>query len=423
MSGDTAAGVTGPVRASPDDVRARQWRDRVVGPSDATDRARVQRIGARFIGCGLITFTVGLSPVIAARSELTDPWWPPLSAALVVGPALLVIGATYRQTLRHQTVLAALSSLGFLLAIGLWFVAWNGDVTPGQSWWSVWLVQFPGVPGLVFGMAGRYLPAIGHIVAATFLAQTANQIGIAGHLRPELYLGSLVTIALTCVFLAVAVVTVRTAGLLDETRSAAMDAAATSAASAAKESERARFAALIHDKVIAILLAIEVGRPRRGLGAEAVTALDELDRRDDEPPEASMGVDEFVQRVRTAIAATADDVERELSINRSASGRYPGEVVSGMIEAMCEAIRNASRHAGAGASCLVVGDFRADQVTVAIVDDGEGFDPDRVRPERLGVAVGIRGRMTGLAGGDVEVRSEPGRGTVVVLRWVRDVGT
>ncbi|NDZ94321.1 ATP-binding protein [Streptomyces sp. SID6673] len=423
MSGVATTGAFGRASATPDDARAHPWRNRIVGPSDTTDRARVQRIGARFVGCGLITFTVGLSPVIAARAELTDPWWPPLSAALVVGPALLVIAATYRPTLRYQTALAALSSIGFLLATALWFVAWDGDVAPGHSWWSVWLVQFPGVPGLVFGMAGRYLLAIGHIVVATFLAQTANQLGVYGHLRPELYLGSLVTIALTCVFLAVAVVTVRTAGLLDETRSAAMDAAATSAASTAKEAERARFAALIHDKVIAILLAVDVGRPRPGLGSQAATALDELDRRDDEPPEATTGVDEFAQRVRTAIAATDDDVERELSIDRSASGRYPGEAVSAMIEAMCEAIRNVRRHAGTGASCLVVGDFRADRVTLAVVDDGQGFDPDRVPPERLGLAVGIRGRMTGLAGGDVEVRSEPGRGTVVIVKWVRDGGS
>ncbi|MYR08749.1 ATP-binding protein [Gordonia sp. SID5947] len=406
MSGETASDMV---------------RGRLVGPSDVTDRARVQRVGSRFVGCGLLIFTAGLAPVMAARSELTDPWWPPLSAALVAGPALLVIGATYRPSVRKLTGLATLSSVAFLVAVALWFVAWDGDVAPDGSWWSVWLVQFPGVPGLLFGMAGRSLLAIGHIVVATFLAQTANQIGLAGHLRPEFYLGSLVTIALNCVFLAVAVVTVRTAGLLDETRAAAVTAAATSAAAMAKENERARFAALIHDKVIAILLAIDVGRPRNGLGAQAATALDELDRRDDELPEATLGVDEFAQRVRIAIAATDDDVGRELSISRAPLARYPRDVVSGMVEAMCEAIRNTRRHAGAGASRLVVGDFRADRVTVAIADDGEGFDPVRVPPERLGVEVGIRRRMAALAGGDAEIRSAPGRGTVVVLTWTRDV--
>ncbi|AZG48343.1 sensor histidine kinase [Gordonia insulae] len=400
-----------------------QWRQRVIGPPDRSDLARVQRVGARFVGCGLITFTVGLTPLIAGRADLTAWWWPVLSVLLVAGPALILIVATYREQLAHLTALAAMCSLGFLAATALWFVAWTGDVPSDHSGWSVWLVQFPGVPGLVFGMVGRYRLALAHIVTAALLAQTANQVGLTGHLVPEWYLGSLMTMALTCVFLAVAVVTVRTAALLDDTRAAAMQAAAASAASTAVETERARFAALVHDKVIAILLAIDVGRPAPRLATQAALALDELDHRDSENPPASVvGVDEFVQRVRTAVTTTDDEVGREFSIDHTVAGRYPTGVVSEMIDAMCEAIRNSGRHAGADASCLVVGDFRADRVTLAIVDDGRGFDPGQVSPERLGVAVGIRRRMTALAGGGAEVRSEPGRGTAVVLRWVHDVG-
>lgn len=397
------------------------WRERLAGPSDGSALTRVRRIGARVIGFGLLIFTAGLSPLIAARADLTVFWWAPLSAILVAGPALLVIAATYRESLTHLTALAGLCSGSFLAAVGLWFVAWNGHVAADTSWWSVWLVQFPGVAGLVFGIAGHARLAIAHIVVSTTLTTAANQLGLYSELRPQLFLGALLTMALNCVFLAIAVMAVRTAGVLDETRSSAMESAADSAASTAQGAERARFAALIHDKVIAILLAIDVGRPTSALVSQATSALDELDHRDDdEPRRPVVGVDEFVQRVRTAIATTDDSVEREFSVDRSPDARYPTDVVAAVNDAMCEAIRNVGRHAGPAASCLVVGDFRADRVTVAVVDDGRGFDPGQVPPERLGVAVAIRRRMTSVTGGDSEVRSATGRGTTVVLRWVRD---
>lgn len=407
--------------ASAKSADGRTWRELLSGPSDRSARARVRRLGARVIGFGLLIFTAGLSPLIAARADLTVFWWPPLSAVLVAGPALILIAATYRRSLTHLTALAALCSGSFLAAVGLWFAAWNGDVAADTSWWSVWLVQFPGVAGLVFGVAGHARLAIAHIIISTTATTAANQLGLYSELRPQLFLGALLTMALNCVFLAIAVMAVRTAGVLDDTRSSAMESAADSAASTAQGAERARFAALIHDKVIAILLAVDVGRPATALVSQATSALDELDHRDDDAPRRPVvAVDEFVQRVRTAIATTDDTVEREFSVDRSPDARYPTDVVGAVNDAMCEAIRNVGRHAGPAASCLVVGDFRPDRVTVAVVDDGEGFDPGQVPPERLGVAVAIRRRMASVRGGDSEVRSAPGRGTTVVLRWVRD---
>ncbi|MEE4021552.1 hypothetical protein V1Y59_00570 [Gordonia sp. PKS22-38] len=422
--------ITGPVPRT--SAPMRPWRRHLIGPADTTDLARIRRFGSRFLGCGLLVFIAGLTPLIVAQAEVTAAWWPPVSMMLVAVPALLVIVASYRPRLPHLTALAFGCNLGVAVAVALWFVAWTGDLAPDGSSWSVWLVQFPGVAGLLFGMTGHPRLGVVHIVAITLLAQTANLFGLYGHLRFELYLGSLLQIALTVVFLAVAVVTVRTARFLDDSRAAAIEQAAASAASVAQDAERSRFAALIHDKVIAILLAIDAGRPSPGLLAQAASALDELDRRDDDEQPTTIGADELVHRIRSALASMGDDIDRQFTIERDSTEphpdvgtvdrrpTYPTDAVTAIVDAMCEAIRNVRRHAGGDASCLVIGNLRADEVSVAVVDDGCGFEPTAVRPERFGVAVGIRRRMETIPGGSARVQSAPGRGTTVILSWLRD---
>lgn len=76
-----------------------------------------------------------------------------------------------------------------------------------------------------------------------------------------------------------------------------------------------------------------------------------------------------------------------------------------------EAVRNALRHSGASTLAVTV---RGDQqrLTLEVVDDGVGFDPDSVHdPDRYG----LRGLRSLVAdhGGLLDVRSAPGDGTIV----------
>jgi hypothetical protein len=52
-------------------------------------------------------------------------------------------------------------------------------------------------------------------------------------------------------------------------------------------------------------------------------------------------------------------------------------------------------------------------------DQGVGFDPGRIPPDRLGLRESVLGRMEDV-GGSATVRSAPGRGTTVVLSWHAD---
>jgi signal transduction histidine kinase len=76
-----------------------------------------------------------------------------------------------------------------------------------------------------------------------------------------------------------------------------------------------------------------------------------------------------------------------------------------------EALANVARHSGARnvAVRLVYGDG----ITLSVQDDGEGFDPQTVDPDRYGL-IGIHERAT-LVDGVVEIDSAPDRGTTLTV--------
>ncbi|PTY05549.1 sensor histidine kinase [Opitutaceae bacterium EW11] len=78
-----------------------------------------------------------------------------------------------------------------------------------------------------------------------------------------------------------------------------------------------------------------------------------------------------------------------------------------------EAITNAVRHAAAGKIDVHI-DYQADSVTLTVEDDGKGFDADEMLANGLGHfgLRGLRGRAAKI-GGDVKIRSAPGKGTSI----------
>jgi signal transduction histidine kinase len=75
-----------------------------------------------------------------------------------------------------------------------------------------------------------------------------------------------------------------------------------------------------------------------------------------------------------------------------------------------EALANVVKHARASRAtvCIAAED---DTVSIEVSDDGRGFDPGTVGTEHFGLR-SMRGRVADL-GGRLEVRSTPGRGTVL----------
>lgn len=92
---------------------------------------------------------------------------------------------------------------------------------------------------------------------------------------------------------------------------------------------------------------------------------------------------------------------------------------SALAGALHAALDNTRRHSRSSEAHV---DFRAtgSDFTVMIVDNGVGFDPDSVRPDRLGLKSSVFGRITAV-GGTVRLWSATGAGTSIVVSVPRSV--
>lgn len=202
----------------------------------------------------------------------------------------------------------------------------------------------------------------------------------------------------------------------------------------AQEEERQRLARELHDETAQTLTALSIA----------------VDRVRDSLPNASPHTREQVQLAKAlaerllaetrrlmlglrpmllddlgllpAIRWLCETAFSELDVVATVEGDPAAERLAGHIEVALfriaqEAINNVAHHAGAhNVRVKVVRDV--ERVTVEIVDDGGGFDPDQVdrgpgSAEHMGL-IGMRERV-GLLGGRLEVDSGPGRGTRLLV--------
>jgi two-component system, NarL family, sensor histidine kinase DevS len=105
---------------------------------------------------------------------------------------------------------------------------------------------------------------------------------------------------------------------------------------------------------------------------------------------------------RSGVAAT---VEAHLD------NRLPPEVETTLYRLVQEALTNVVKHAGASHVSILI-TRREGGVSAVIEDDGQGFDPETVRADSLGL-VGMRERLA-LLRGTLQVESSAGTGTTIV---------
>lgn len=110
---------------------------------------------------------------------------------------------------------------------------------------------------------------------------------------------------------------------------------------------------------------------------------------------------------------TAIDIELDVS-GGSAAGSLPTVVRVNLLQMAREILSNAARHSRAATATVTLAP-EMDEIVLAVVDDGIGFDPDAARASgHLGLAnLADRARAIG---GDVTIDSRPREGTRVVVR-------
>lgn len=207
---------------------------------------------------------------------------------------------------------------------------------------------------------------------------------------------------------------------VDEARGRTVASYAAAAAAAASEEERVAMAALMHDSVLAALIAAERADGDRarglavGMAREALTRLANTEAIDvQEGSDAPVAAAQIVAELRRALSELGADAVVE---ERTAIGEVPGRVARALVLASRQAIGNAVAHAhGRGLHIVLTGGD--DGVSVVVMDSGPGFDVDAIADDRLGIRASVLARMAGVAG-TAEIASDA-CGTTVTLAWRR----
>lgn len=263
-------------------------------------------------------------------------------------------------------------------------------------WQAVFVVALPFIYGFVRITEGKY--------SEGFWVATAFDVSF--------------TLMLGGVMMALAWMLRSVALGVDEARSDAVASYAQAAAEAAAEEERVAVAALMHDSVLAALIAAERAASPRERELAVTMAREALTRlANTEEPVAPEGGDAPVAWTQLLAELRRMLEGLSASLDMTSTGEtepVPERVARAVVLAARQAYSNALQHAN-GAGLHVRAEADGAGFAVMVCDAGPGFDLAAVAPDRLGIQASILARMTAVAG-SARIQSSAA-GTEVTLSW------
>lgn len=377
----------------------------------------MERILATVVAIG--STLLGAQALVAAIAGISHGASPGYSALVVIVYAPLITMLVTCVLGRGVRIASAIFAIVYVVALAAWPLVVGPNSSSGQPWifflvnvgvvaamlalpMKVQLIWAFGVP-LVYG----YVRLVEGEFTSKFWTMTAFDVSFT------IILG-IVILSLGWMFRSVA------AGV-DDARGRTVASYTAAAAAAAAEEERVAIAALMHDSVLAALIAAERADTDRGrdlavsMAREALTRLANTDAGvAQEGSDAPVGTAQIVIELRRALAEIGADAMVE---ERGSAGLIPGRVARAVVLAARQAIGNAVTHANGRGLHLVVNGRGDEGVSVTVSDAGPGFDVDAIGEDRLGIRASIIARMAGVAGTAIIVSSSAG--TTVTLGWER----
>ncbi|MFV0460369.1 MAG: sensor histidine kinase [Actinomycetales bacterium] len=362
---------------------------------------------------GWVAFTglILYAPTIALFAIFGPPlptwFWGPLAAGL--GLAVGTLGVRARRARPIVGPTRAIVLLVLLASVGLFFL----DIPPSPLEPWVVALQIVVVALSVLAWRVRWALAIGAVLCLV------NAWWQYLHGQPPFTPGAAVVTGLM-MFAIVVAAGLASAGFQRSLRGharagrEAWESVYSAEAAATDLHMRSYWSAVVHDHVLAVLTAVQ-HLPPAGADAQVRRAAGlALERLTQPPVTLSATVGEVVGWLdRVCDLLPAQIVVRPRLTNPDQ--QVSGPVAAALLAATTEAARNIVRHARPAAGQIYVwqGDH---QLQVIVLDRGPGFVPHEVAPSRLGLRVAVEQRMSAV-GGIGTWRSQPGKGTAVVLTW------
>lgn len=380
---------------------------------------RVDELFARTVGLGTVVF--GGQAVVIGLTTPASLARPAGVAVIVLMAACVVWVATSALLLRGMRRASLFFCWSYIVALAVWpFLV---DV-PGPSAQEPWVWYLLTVAGACAVYAMSVRSAVLYTLVSPILYGIVRAVSNAPDEWAVGVFDASYGIIIGLVVLVVGVTFRRSATGVDLARDAALARYDEAVRLHAVEVERVEVDAIVHDSVLAALQAADrAATPDQARAATSLAVKALAHFRDAGLAPADTAALVTAGELASALATAAVSMERVIRVS-SLGPRdrvVPSVVAEAMVLAATQAMQNSIQHAGPEPieRSVVVRSTDDTGVTIAVEDDGEGFDPAGVEPGRLGVRVSIIERMTSI-GGRAVIESAIGRGTSVQLTWAPD---
>ncbi|MFD1814532.1 hypothetical protein [Rhodococcus gannanensis] len=375
---------------------------------------RIVRTFAAFIGAGALLFAVLLAPGAVNLSPIIPSWWTAPAAAVVVVPMVALWPASRARDPKWIGRCATTAAVGYLAALVSWILLVDGHIPANRD---IWLATFPGLITMATALRWRPAASLAYLVVSAGTSEVLRYVTRDDQQQVVLPV-EIVSIIVFCgLFVVTTIAALATGRALDRAILTSAQHSATSAASAARGVERARFHALVHDRVMSTLLALSRLGNTPDLRQQAVTTVTELERlRDSDVTNEDMDVHTAVGLIRASLVQVDGDVPVEVEIAPAATA-VPRAAARSIASAAAEALRDSFRHAGPDADRIIVIDACIGRLRVILADNGTGRRPRPASRFDVDAPFDLSARMARADGCSYAQRSTPGRGTQVVLAW------
>ena len=383
-------------------------------------RAQIETVLYRSVAGVSLIFGVQSVPAMLDQFGQRQP----MGAALIATALALAILAVVVATLVRKGVRVTTAIVATVYALAL--VAWpflmldRGAVLDGKPW--IWYLCTVATSCAAIAFPLRW--------AATYTIVIPVMYGIirilpAGGLAEEALalLDAVYAMLLGAVVLIIIYMLRQATEAVDLAQSNALAKYALAVRQHATEVERVEVDSIVHDTVLATLLAAAGAHNQKGgelaatMARNAVARLDEAGAEPTDDP-GRVPFSRLAGRIRQAAGALACTFT--VSENAAEPLTMPEQTSEALYSATVQAMVNSMQHAGpidgAIGRTVTLGATRLNGATIDVSDRGIGFDFSAVPSGRLGLRLSIQGRVESV-GGTAEVHTSPGQGTTIAIRW------
>lgn len=404
-----------PVSRTPGSVAPAAPRADPPGPERFTE-ARVERIIRLVVGLGCAVLGAQ-SFLNALGSAQEDAGWHLVLMIVAFVPLAIMILALFADLWARAA--SGVCAVTLVVVFACWPLATRGIASPPHEQPWIWYLINVACAAAVVAFSVTLQIVWAAVVPLLYAVVRWTQVGTARDQIVSVALDGAFAMILAGLIIALAWLLRSMGRSVDRARGVAVESYAAAAAADAAETERIAVAALMHNSVLAALIAAErATTPREealavAMAREALTRLANAEQDAREGSDETLSAASLAEEIERAAAETGLRLAVEAHVSNDAPA-VPGRVARAVVLAASQALTNAAQHAGgSGVTVTLAADARG--VAVRIADAGSGFDPAEVAHDRLGIRGSIVARMAA-AGGRGRVQTGAS-GTVVLLDW------